>query len=322
MKHLQNIEMFVEVAHASSFSRAADILNIPKSTLSRQIAALEHAIGVQLLSRTTRKVDLTAAGKLYLERCERILQTARAAHEELQTLVQTPSGPLRVNLPADFATDVLAEAFAEFSRCYPAITFHLDLAAPDHAERVFMASDVTIEIGDLPDSTQIARLLGVIPAFLYASKSYIATHGEPTHPRDLLHHECISFRTTSNGATPIWPFVSDRDQYDFVPKGRFSVNSMAMVRQLTLLGVGIGAMAEAQSQPLTDARSLQRILPDWHAGPFPVYAVTSTRLLPAKTRIFVEFLAERLRASWQDPNSIVKAGRAGHLLQNGASRMT
>ena len=305
MKYLQGMELFVEVAHAKSFSRAADTLGIPKSTLSRQVAQLEEAIGLQLLSRTTRKVELTAAGTLYLERCERIVHAAHAAHEELQTLVQTPSGPLRINMPADFATDFLAEAFAEFAQRYPAITFHLDLAAPEHAGQVFQSGDVSIEIGELPDSTQIARLLGSIPAYLFASPDYLAKHGEPRHPSELAHHDCIQFRSSNSGGRTAWPFENGEEHYSVDPQGRFSVNSISMVRRLAALGVGIAALVEAGCQAELQNGTLRRVLPDWHAGPFPVYAVTDTRLLPAKTRIFVEFLAERLRGEWNESS---KAG--------------
>ena len=157
MKRLQGMELFVEVAKTHSFSRAAASLGIPKSTLSRQVAELERSVGLRLLSRTTRKVELTDAGRLYFERCQLIVAEAQIAHEELQKLVDTPVGPLRVNMPADFGTDFLAESFMEFSLRYPDVTFYLDLANPDHAQRVFQTCDVSIEIGELPDSTQIAR---------------------------------------------------------------------------------------------------------------------------------------------------------------------
>ena len=292
MKHLQGIQLFVEVAKAQSFSRAADILGVPKSTLSRQVAPLEQTLGLQLLTRTTRRVDLTDAGKLYLERCERIVQAAQAAHEELQSLVDTPSGPLRVNMPADFATDFLADAFAEFATRYPAISFHLDMAAPEHAEHVFHSGDVSIELGDLPNSTQIARLLGSIPAYLYASPEYRARRGEPQHPRDLLDHDYIQFRSSSHNTQQAWPFANGTERYVVETPGRFSVNSIAMLRRLLALGVGIGALTERGSSTDIQNGRLVRVLPDWHAGPLPVYAVTATRLLPAKTRIFIEFLVD------------------------------
>lgn len=123
MKRLQGMELFVEVAKTRSFSRAAIALGVPKSTLSRQVAELEQSVGLRLLSRTTRKVELTDAGRLYFERCQRIVAEAQIAHEELRNMVDTPSGPLRVNMPADFGTDFLAECFMEFSQRYPDVTF-------------------------------------------------------------------------------------------------------------------------------------------------------------------------------------------------------
>jgi len=295
MKRLQGMEFFVEVAKTRNFGRAAGNLGMPKSTVSRQVAELERSLGLQLLSRTTRKVELTEAGKLYFERCQRIVAEAQVAHEELQKLVETPSGPLRVNMPADFGTDFLAEAFMEFSQRYPEVTFYLDLASPEHAGRVFQTCDISIEIGALPDSTQIARLLGRLPAYLYASPGYLKRHGAPQHPSDLTRHECLEFRA-DNGRVTRWPLSRGDERMEITPGKRFSVNSVAMVRSLASLGAGIAILAPTQSvYQDVDEQRLQRVLPDWHAGPFPVHAVTDTRLLPAKTRIFIEFLMERLR---------------------------
>lgn len=295
MKRLHGMELFVEVAKTCNFGRAAENLGIPKSTVSRQVAELERSLGLQLLSRTTRKVQLTEAGELYFARCQRIVSDAQVAHEELQKLVQTPSGPLRVNMPADFGTDFLAEAFLEFSQLYPEVTFYLDLASPEHAGRVFQTCDISIEIGALPDSTQIARLLGRLSAHLYASPDYLKRHGVPGHPSDLARHECIEFRADNSRVTR-WPLSRGDERIEITPSNRFSINSMAMVRSLASLGAGIAILGPAQSvlQDVAEHR-LQRVLPDWYAGPFPVHAVTDTRLLPAKTRIFIEFLIERLR---------------------------
>ncbi|AZY49032.1 LysR family transcriptional regulator [Bordetella avium] len=285
------MELFVEVAKTRNFSRAADNLGIPKSTLSRQVSELERAVGLQLLSRTTRKVELTAAGQLYFDRCQRIVTEAQAAHEELQKLLETPSGPLRVNLPADFGTEFMAESFVEFSRRYPEVDFYLDLASPEHAERVFRSCDVALQIGELPDSTQIARLLGMLPAGLYASPDYLDRHGRPLHPDDLAKHECLEFRVGHAGRVTRWPLTNGQQQFEITPGRRYSVNSVSMLRSLARLGAGIAILAARHCE---DGESLEKVLPDWHAGPFPVYAVTDTRLLPAKTRIFIEFLMERL----------------------------
>ncbi|OZI24359.1 LysR family transcriptional regulator [Bordetella genomosp. 7] len=289
------MEFFVEVAKTCNFGRAAANLGVPKSTVSRQVAELERSLGLRLLSRTTRRVELTDAGLLYFERCQRIVSEAQVAHEELQKLVETPSGPLRVNMPADFGTDFLAEVFMEFSQRYPEVTFYLDLASPEHAGRVFQRCDISIEIGELPDSSQIARLLGLLPAYLYASPEYLQRHGAPRHPDDLTRHECLEFRA-HDGKVTRWPLSRGDERLEITPGKRFSANSVPMVRSLASLGAGIAVLAPARSvRQDVEQRRLQRVLPGWQAGPFPVYAVTDTRLLPAKTRIFIEFLVERLR---------------------------
>jgi LysR family transcriptional regulator for bpeEF and oprC len=304
IKRLQSMELFVEVARAKSFSRAAAILGVPKSTLSRQVAELERSLGLRLLSRTTRKVELTDAGERYFERCQHIVAEAQIAHEEIQDLASTPSGPLRVNMPTDFGIDFLAESFMEFSLRYPEVTFRLDSAAPEHAGQVFQTCDVAIEIGEQPAQTRIARHLGTIAGYLYASPSYLAKYGEPAHPADLTRHECIEFRAMQAPRVTRWPLHHNGERIEFHPGKRFSLNSAGMIRRLAVLGAGIAVLSEVGTQQEVAAGTLKRVLPEWEAGPFPVYAVTETRLLPAKTRIFVEFLTERLRCEWsRDPKS-------------------
>lgn len=296
MHPLQGIHLFVEVAKTRNYSRAAEMLGIPKSTLSRQVADLERAVGVRLLSRTTRKVELTDAGRLYFERCRRIIAAAQVAHEELQNLAETPSGLLRVNMPSDFGTGLLTEVFTDFADRYPEVSFHLDQASPEHASRVFQSCDIAIEIGERPDSTRIARQLGVLYGYLYASPGYLARYGEPLHPGDLTHHQCLTYRA-ENSRIPRWPLSNGDALVEFAPRSRFSINNMTMMHSLTVQGAGIGIMARVSSlQADLAARRLQRVLPEWHAGPYPVYAVTESRLLPAKTRIFIEFLMQRLNS--------------------------
>lgn len=291
MKRLYGMEMFVEVATQSSFTRAAQMLNVPKSTLSRQVAELEKEVGLRLLSRTTRKVELTEAGRLYFERCQHIVAEAQIAHEELQSLAETPTGPLRINLPTDYSTDFLAEVFVEFAQAYPHISFRLDLAAPEHAQRVFGTCDVEILINKQPEDTRIARLLGQVDAGLYASPSYLARRGEPLTPEDLVNHECIAFRSEHGRQTETWPLNNGDQKTNVTPSPRFSVNNLTMMRQLAINGAGIAIVAGDIAPKFLQNGQLRRLLPDWKLGPFPVYAVTDTRLLPAKTRIFLNYLS-------------------------------
>lgn len=119
MVHLDDMALFVEVVKLRSFRRAADSLGMPNSTLSRRIGALEKAIGLRLLHRTTRKIELTEAGQVYYERCKRIVDEARLAHEQLGDMLAQPSGVLRASFPVDFATTYLAPLIAGFAELYP-----------------------------------------------------------------------------------------------------------------------------------------------------------------------------------------------------------
>src|SRR5215469_12467554 len=135
--------LFVEVVKAKGFRSAADATGMPNSTLSRRISLLEKAIGLRLLHRTTRKVELTEAGQLYYERCRRIVDEARLAHEQLGEMLAQPSGVLRASLPVDFAVTYLAPLIVEFARTYPGITFEFDLT-PRRVDLVSEPFDVAI----------------------------------------------------------------------------------------------------------------------------------------------------------------------------------
>ena len=124
---LSYMRLFVEVARTKSFRRAADALDMPNSTLSRHIAELEKTIGLRLLHRSTRKVELTEAGEVYFKRCQSIVEEARIAHESLLDVVERPTGTLRVSMPADLATDHLAPIIADFAKTYPLVAFEFDL---------------------------------------------------------------------------------------------------------------------------------------------------------------------------------------------------
>lgn len=287
---LSDMALFVEVVKARSFRRAAATLGTPNSTVSRRISALEKAIGLRLLHRTTRKIELTEAGQIYYDRCRRIVDEARLAHEQLGEMLEQPSGLLRVSLPVDFATIYLAPRMAEFASRYPGIAFEFDLT-PRRVDLVTEPFDLAVRMGEQPDSTLIARKLAVLPHHLYASPAYLASFGEPAQPDDLAKHECVLFR----GASHSWKLFRGNEAVDAPVAGRFRVNSIGMMHQFAVLKMGIAALAEKiVAEDLANNR-LCRVLPEWETTPIPVYAVTETRLLPAKTQRFLEFLQECLR---------------------------
>lgn len=292
MDLLNDMALFVEVARAMSFRRAADAIGIPNSTLSRRVSALEKAIGLRLMHRTTRRLELTEAGQLYFERCKRIVEEARLAHEQLGELLAQPSGVLRASLPVDFANSTLAPLIAEFARRYPGIRFEFDLT-PRRVDLVSEPFDVAIRMGASEDSMLVARLLATLSTHLYASPAYLARVGIPSQPADLANHDCLSMKT---GPRTVWKLshAGASDASEVEVGGRFQLNSVGLLRRLATLDLGIVLLADVVAVDDLAAGRLQRVLPDWQGPPTPVYAMTETRLLPAKTQRFIEFLREQL----------------------------
>ncbi|MFS2007744.1 LysR family transcriptional regulator [Duganella sp. CT11-25] len=290
MELLNDMALFVEVVKAKGFRGAAEVLQMPNSTISRRISAFEKAIGLRLLHRTTRKVELTEAGQIYFERCKRIVDEARIAHEQLNDMLAQPTGVLRASLPVDFAVIYLAPLIAEFSARYPGITFDFDLT-PRQVNLVSEPFDVAIRIGEPENSQLIARQLALLPAYLYASPAYLERSGEPETPSDLERHQCLSM--SRNGQ---WSLRNDTETAQPAVGSRFKINSAGLIRRFATLDLGIIQMPEEMVADDVAAGRLRRVLPQWHGKPTPVYAITETRLLPAKTQRFIEFLRERLAA--------------------------
>lgn len=288
MPHLNDMALFVEVVKARSFRRAAEAIGVPNSTLSRRISALEKAIGLRLLNRTTRRIELTEAGQLYFERSMRIVEEARLAHQQLGEMVAQPNGVLRVSLPVDYAAIYLTPLFAEFAERYPGISFELDLT-PRRVDLVAEPFDVAIRMGELSDSGLIARLLARVPRHLYASPRYLDQAGALKEPRDLARHECLCMPRASS-----WTLHAGTKQVDIVVKGRFTLNSVGMICRLAIQDQGIALLSEAIAADDLARGRLRRVLPKWQASPVSVYAITATRLLPSKTQRFIEFLQARL----------------------------
>ncbi|MCP3723364.1 LysR family transcriptional regulator [Paraburkholderia sp. CNPSo 3272] len=288
MELLNDMALFVEVVKAKGFRSAADVTGMPNSTLSRRISGLEKAIGLRLLHRTTRKIELTEAGQIYFERCKRIVDEARLAHEQLGDMVAQPSGVLRASFPVDFAVTYLAPLIAEFAALYPAISFDFELN-PRRVDLVSDPFDVAIRMGESESSQLIARPLASLTPYLYASPGYLERAGEPAKPADLERHECLGILKADT-----WSLHDAKRRSTVKVDGRFTLNSVGMIRRLATFDLGIVLLPEEIVADEVASGALRRILPQWHGTPTTVYAITETRLLPAKTQRFIEFLRERL----------------------------
>jgi DNA-binding transcriptional LysR family regulator len=292
MDPLRDIALFVAIARDKSFSKAAKTLDMSVSSVSRRLADMEAALGVQLVKRTTRHVELTEAGAAHYERCRPILEAADAAYEALGVAVEKPRGTVRVAATPDFISLYIAPLLPEFVALYPDVTFRFDLS-PRWTDLFTEDADIALRIGAVHDSRPIARRMGHVRSGLYASENYLRRVGHPAHPSELRRHECLFIAPVlSEGAS--WTLVRGEEKVQVSVAGRFGVNNMSMIRQLAALDLGVGIIDVKLAQELVNERKLTRVLPEWSLEPQPVFALTATRLLPGRTRIFLEFLTTRI----------------------------
>lgn len=197
---LRDMALFVEVVRTRSFTAAASNLDMPASTLSRRIAALERSLGLTLLTRTTRRVDVTHAGADYFARCAHLVEEARAAHEQVRQDAATATGTLRLSCTPDFATLYLPPVLEAFTRQHPAVGVELHLS-PRIVDLASEQLDAAIRIGRLPDSALVARRLGSLTRKLFAAPAYLQTAGMPTSPAELPQHICVRLQPGDAGRT-------------------------------------------------------------------------------------------------------------------------
>jgi DNA-binding transcriptional LysR family regulator len=290
---LHDMTLFVEVARTESFSRASRNLEVPGATLSRRIAALEREFGVRLFNRSTRKVELTDAGRRYFERCQHLVDEARLAQESLRESAELPSGHVRLSMPVDLGVFVIGPLLPEFARQFPGISFDLDLS-PRHTDLVSEHVDVAIRLSAVKDEQLIVRRLGSIEQALYASPAYLERGGRPQQPADLVEHECIVVRSAQRQA--LWCLQRERESAEVAVRGRFMVNNLGLMRLLSERGMGIAALAPSLVREAVASGRLVPVLPEWTVPRLPIQAVLASHLQPACVRALLDFLAARLTA--------------------------
>jgi LysR family transcriptional regulator for bpeEF and oprC len=292
MNKLQAMEVFVQVVDAGGFTRAAENMQLPKATVSTLVQALELALEVKLLHRTTRQVSVTADGAAYYERCLRILSDVREAEESLSRNRANPSGRLRVDASTGIANDILIPALPEFFKRYPDI--RLDLGCSDRqVDLIEEGVDCAIRGGNLPDSALIARRIGVLQFVTCATPAYLDKHGRPTHPRDLTGHRCINYFSSKTGKVYDWDFVRGDETINIGVPACLAVNDSTAYMTAGLQGLGLMQMATYMIEPLLATRQLELVLEDWTSTPLPVNVVyPQNRHLSAKVRVFVEWVAD------------------------------
>lgn len=293
MDRFAEMRLFATVVEAGSLSAAADRLGIAKSAVSRRLAELEGRLGVELLHRTTRRLNLTDSGRAFLERVQRLLADLEEAEQAVSQAHAEVRGRLKVALPLGFGLLHLAPLITEFMALHPAVEFDLDFN-DRQIDLMREGFDLAIRIARLPDSSLIARRLAPIRNLLCASPAYLARHGTPARAADLAGHAALVY---SNLANPgLWQYVGPDGQPGSVEVPvRLRANNGDFLRRAAVAGEGVILHPTFYLDESIRAGELLPLLTD-HAWPeVNAYALyPATRHLSRRVRVFVDFLAERL----------------------------
>lgn len=291
-RDLNDVLAFTAVADSGSFTRAAERLGWPKSSVSQRVARLEAALGARLLERTTRRLRLTDVGARYHEHARRVLQELDQAAATVDSFRAAPQGWLRISASVVLGQALLPALLAEYTARFPQVRLFVDLSnrRVDLLEEGF---DLAIRSGVLPDSSLVTRRLGRAAARLYASPAYVRRHGVPASPAELASHDLIDNAPTT-GADG-WDLVHD-DGTAFAVRARFGIvgNDPVLLRELAAAGGGIVSLPDFVAAPALVARRLVAVLPEWATRRVDVQVVfPSHKSLSPALRAFIDLAAER-----------------------------
>jgi DNA-binding transcriptional LysR family regulator len=294
MDRFHSIQVFVKVADSGGFAAAARDLAMSPPAVTRAVAMLEDRLGTRLFVRTTRSVRLTESGERFLQDSRRILQELEEAEEAAVGSHAAPRGELHITAPVLFGRIFVTPILGDFLGLYPLVnarTLFVDRVVNLMDEGL----DVAIRIGDLPDSSLIAVRAGTVRRVMFASPDYLDKHGLPQRPEDLSKHRLIQSLTM--GASPEWPFQENGKPFSIRAEPRLRMNTNDAVIELALRGWGLSRLLSYQIAPYLAEGRLKTVLHEFELPPQPIHVVHQEgRMVSAKVRAFVDYMAERLRA--------------------------
>lgn len=297
---LNGMRVFAQVVEAKSFSAAADKLGMSKSLASRHVSALERALSVKLLNRSTRKLNLTEAGALFYEHCARIVQEAELAEQRLAQTQSEPAGLVRMTATPAFAVRHVLPALTEFYKKYPKIRvkFSCSNRVLDLGDEGF---DLGIRVSFTPDPNLVARKLTVNRSVLCASPAYLKRQGTPRRVEDLRKHECVLFPPLAPKG--VWTLRRDGRKYSVPVTGVFETDEMDAVRAAVAAGLGIGILPIYMAGDALRRGELVPLLRQFQVVPeSAIYLVyLPNRTLSSRVRVLIDFLVERFGPipSWE-----------------------
>lgn len=294
---LNEIAIFIKVVQTGSFSQAAKALNLPNSTVSYKVSSLERRLGVTLIQRTTRKLNITPAGEAYYKRCVSGLEEINAAEVELTSIQGEPQGLLRITAPIDIGASILPSITSKYMAKYPKVRIEIILS-DRRVDLLSESVDLAIRAGELKDSTLIAKRIGTTYFVPVASPKYLKINGIPEHPRELIKHKCLQF-------TPIgidtWKFVGPKGSLNVSVPGKVMINHFEMLKMMALMDDGIAYLPTTFVYPEVKSGKLVRILPEWRSALSPIHFVyPAQRFVTPKLSSFIEHASSALKQSLEN----------------------
>lgn len=291
MDKLRAMQAFIHIAEEGSLTAAARVLSTSLPAMVRTLAALEQALGVRLFNRTTRRISLTEEGRRHLESCRQILAALDDAEAALSADAAEPAGQLTITAPILFGQMHVAPAVTRFVQQYDKMRCSMVLA--DRVVNLLEEGiDVGIRIGALEDSTLVAQPVGQIRRVVVASPAWLRRHGTPRHPKDLLKANCV--RVTDHA--PTWgPFNDGGRPLRLSVSGNLDFNQNAPAVAACAAGAGLGSFFSYQVAPFLKTRQLRCVLEEFEPAARPIHIVyPHARLLPVRTRVFIDWMKQAL----------------------------
>jgi DNA-binding transcriptional LysR family regulator len=313
MDRLEAMRQFVRVAELGSFSAVAQQMGAARSVVTRQVAALETHLGTKLIARSTRRLALTSAGADYLEKCRVILNLVEAAESGVAAERHEPRGPIHVSAPLSFGKRYLSPHVLDFARRYSEITLDMDYL-DRRSNLIEEGIDLAIRITPRLDPGDVVRRISSSKMLVVGSPDYLGLHGEPRHPRELIHYECLAYTATAHPHN--WEFVLDGRPQSFAVRTRLQANNGDALVDAAIAGFGLTCTPEFMAADAIAAGKLRQTLADFPIAELGIYAVLpSNRHVPHRVRVLMDFLAQRLgpEPPWQ---------QVGHTLHRAAGPAT
>lgn len=290
MERLKRMSVFAKVVECGSFTGAARQLEMSVSSISQTVSKLETELNVKLLNRSTRRIGLTEAGRIYYQGCRRMLQEVQEVHEQLYAFNNTPTGTLRIGCSSTMAQNVLATMTAEMLKEYPGLSVNLvtGIPAPD---LIADGLDVVVRVGALQDSGLFSRRLGSMPMVVCAAKSYLAQHGTPEKPSDMTNFSWLEYSVRPDSNFEL--IAPEGITTQISPQGRFVTNdSQTMIRWLNA-SAGIAYAPLMWVIEEIKRGEVEILFKKYHSDPRPVYALyTEKDKMPLKVQVCIDYLTE------------------------------